>query len=97
MVKNMRKLNKVKYYNKEFILPELIYIDTNKFFDDGLTYEILRKITIKWKECKDILDILKKYAKNDGWSDGWTIEFWNMKPRELNKVVKFFTREDKGE
>ena len=51
----------------------------------------------QFEEQCEILDILKKYAKNDGWSDGWTIEFWNMKFSELNKVCKWLTNKDKSE
>lgn len=50
-----------------------------------------------FEEQCEVLDILKKYAKNDGWSDGWTIEFWNMKPREIDKVCKWLTKKDKSE
>lgn len=48
-----------------------------------------------FEEQCEVLDILKKYAKNDGWSDGWTIEFWNMKPKEIDKVCKWLTKNNK--
>ena len=80
------------YYNKTIVLPRKI-----KLSDNADTSECLIRILDAWKKDFEILDILKKYAKNDGWSDGWTIEFWNMKPREIKKVCKWLTKKDKSE
>ena len=88
----MTKLRKITYFDKEIKLVEPVKIEKTAH-----TFEVFEALDKAWKKDRGILNILKKYAKNDGWSDGWTIEFWNMKPRELNKVVKFFTQEDKSE
>ena len=34
----------------------------------------------------EVLAIMKKYAVNDGWSNGWVIKFWEMNETELKKV-----------
>ena len=36
----------------------------------------------------EVLAIMKKYAVNDGWSNGWVIKFWEMNETELKKVNK---------
>ena len=56
----------------------------------------IKQALIQTEKNKEILNILKKYAKNDGWSNGWVIEFWNMKPREIKKVCAWLEK-DKSE
>lgn len=41
----------------------------------------------------EVLDILKRYAVNDGWSNGWTIKFWEMNNKELKKVNEVLRNE----
>lgn len=47
------------------------------------------KIIVNYdKYCEDMkkakaFEIMKKYAKNDGWSNGWVIKFWEMNETEL--------------
>jgi len=56
----------------------------------GNKYIVPQKL---FEEQCEVLNILKKYAKNDDWSDGgWTIEFWNMKSKEIDKVSKWLTK-----
>lgn len=69
---------------------------TKSYFDNK--FPIIESALLKAQEQEEILDILKKYAKNDDWSDGgWTIEFWNMKSKEIDKVSKWLTKKDKSE
>lgn len=42
------------------------------------------------KQDLEVLKILKHYAVNDGWSNGWVIHFWEMNSKELKKVEKVF-------
>lgn len=37
-------------------------------------------------------NIMKSYARNNGWSDDWTIEFWNMKDKEIDTICKALTK-----
>lgn len=67
-------------------------IEQIEFTDKDFYYEV-KQALIKAQENEEVLEILKKYAKNDGWSDGWTIEFWNMKPNEINKVCGWLNKE----
>lgn len=41
----------------------------------------------------EVLDILKRYAVNDGWSNGWVIHFWEMNNKELKKVNEVLRNE----
>ena len=36
------------------------------------------------------IEIIKRYAVNDGWSNGWVIKFWEMNSKELEKVKEVF-------
>lgn len=40
------------------------------------------------KKELEVLDIIKKHATNDGWSNGWVIKFWEMNETELKKINK---------
>lgn len=45
------------------------------------------------KQDLEVLEILKHYAVNDGWSNGWVIHFWEMNSKELKKVNEVFENE----
>jgi len=34
----------------------------------------------------EALKIMKKYSKNDGWSNGWTIELWKASEKEIKLI-----------
>jgi len=51
---------------------------------------IKQALTTKSKKEK-AFDVIKKYAVNDGWSNGWVVKFWDMNEEELelvNEVLK---------
>lgn len=37
----------------------------------------------------EVLEIMKKYISNDGWSNGYSIAFWHMKEKELKKIKEW--------
>ena len=45
------------------------------------------------KQDLEVLEILKHYAVNDGWYNGWVINFWKMNSRELEKVYEVLKNE----
>jgi len=49
---------------------------TNIFIDE----------TVKPNKELEALKIMKKYSKNDGWSNGWTIELWKASEKELKLI-----------
>lgn len=49
-----------------------------------------------WEKDIQVLNILKKYYKLDGWSNGGTIEFWKMSNEELTVVNEFFNAKKEG-
>ena len=49
----------------------------------------IKQVLIQAEKDLDVLNILKKYYKNNsGWSNGGIIEFWEMSGAELNKIYK---------
>lgn len=45
------------------------------------------------KKDLEVLEILKKYYKSDGWSNGGLIEFWRMTKSQLKKVREWLDNE----
>lgn len=79
-------------------------LDALKYFKNpGVTAMVCVANTLKEKDYKEnlyniekelkALEIIKKYSKNDGWSDGWCIEFWNMSEKEIKLVNEVFNNE----
>lgn len=59
-------------------------------YDESLFNVIKQALTTKSKK-EQAFDVMKKYAVNDGWSNGWVIKFWDMDEEELelvNEVLK---------
>lgn len=52
------------------------------YLSNANTNEVLNAIA----KDLEVLEILKKYYKSDGWSNGGMIEFWKMKGKELAKI-----------
>lgn len=42
----------------------------------------------------EVLEILKKCCVGDGWSNGYSILFWEMNDNELKKVKEWLKNED---
>ena len=40
----------------------------------------------------EVLEILKKYYVSDGWSNGGTIEFWEMSEKQLDKIAEWLEK-----
>ena len=92
--------------NRYVELADAPYIDIYTWYDGNkdasyLTIEefILFSKILEQKEKNtqndlvEVLDILKRYAVNDGWSNGWTIKFWEMNDKELKKVNEVLRNE----
>ena len=47
---------------------------------------ILIDEVVKPNKELEALKIMKKYSKNDGWSNGWTIELWKASEKELKLI-----------
>ncbi len=45
------------------------------------------------KKDLEVLEILKKYYKSYGWSNGGIIEFWGMTKTQLKKVREWLENE----
>ena len=61
-----------------------------------LLYDAYHKTTPEFKIIEqdlEVLEILKKYYKSDGWSNGGVIEFWKMTESQLNKINKWLNNE----
>lgn len=65
-----------------------------------LSYEEAKYTTHDlWKMCEqiqkdlEVLEILKKYYKSDGWSNGGVIKFWEMSEEELKKIKEWANNE----
>lgn len=49
----------------------------------------------KIKKKLEVLELLKKYYKSDGWSNGGVIEFWKMSNTELKEIKECLKNENK--
>ena len=52
----------------------------------GFTYETFLEAQNLLLKDLEVLELLKKYYKSDGWSNGGVIEFWKMSEEQLNKI-----------
>ena len=48
------------------------------------------------KKELEFVKIMRKYAKNNGWSDDWTGRFWDMKSSELMVVQEVLANHDRN-
>ena len=58
-----------------------------------LLFNAYHKTTPEFQKIEDaleVLNILKKYCTNDGWSNGYSIAFYNMEETEIQKIEKWF-------
>ena len=46
-------------------------------------------------EYKEFVDIILKHMTNNGWSNDFTIAFWDMDEKELEIVNKMFEKKGK--
>lgn len=61
--------------------------------DEWVTLAQLKKEDVEQVEKDlEVLDILKKYYKSNGWSNGGLIEFWGMTESQLKKVREWLER-----
>ena len=59
-------------------------------YDESL-FNVIKLALMTKSEKEKAFDVIKKYAVNDGWSNGWVIKFWDMDNEELelvNEVLK---------
>lgn len=97
----MNKRTKITGYRlaqKTIMFPKPIYVLEDND-DDMLISKVAFTITKEWtkadkqlKECKEFVDVILKHITNNGWSDDFTIDFWNMSEKELKVVNKMFRK-----
>jgi hypothetical protein len=59
--------------------------------NDTSALKIIEQALTTKSEKEKAFDVIKKYAVNDGWSNGWVVKFWDMNEEELelvNEVLK---------
>lgn len=52
--------------------------------------KIIEKDLDKLEKYDKAIEIIKRYAVNDGWSNGWVIKFWEMNSKELDLLKEVF-------
>lgn len=91
------KVSKIKIGEKIVDFPKPFYVQ--KGYDDKLEVDVVFNLAQKWvksdkqlKKYKEFTEIILKHLKNNGWSNDFTIDFWNMNEKELNVIHKFMNK-----
>lgn len=75
-------------------LPREIEIDFDKGDTEGppsrTKWLVLNSIVEAWEQDTAVLRLFRKYCANDGWSNGFTIRFWDMTASELKQIKEWF-------
>lgn len=53
-------------------------------------FDIIEKDLDRLEKYDKAIEIIKRYAVNDGWSNGWVIKFWEMNNKELDLLKEVF-------
>lgn len=56
-------------------------------------YELVKQALTTKSKKEQAFDVMKKYAVNDGWSNGWVIKFWDMNEEELKLINEVLSNE----
>ena len=71
-------------------LEQLLYYAT---LDDSGFEPYMKDYAKTISKDLEVLEILKKYYKSDGWSNGGVIEFWGMSDAQLKKIREWLENE----
>ena len=55
--------------------------------------DFIRQTLMTISKKEKAFDVIKKYAVNDGWSNGWVVKFWDMDNEELELVNEVLLNE----
>ena len=100
----MIKKRKIKGYisgDKQVMFPKSLYIPT-EYEDKQFLAKLIINVAQEWvkadnqlKKYKEFVDVILKHMTNNGWSNDFTIDFWNMDEKELKVVNKMFEKRSK--
>lgn len=65
--------------------------ELNCWSNDDIHWELMDKVI----EDLEVLEILKKYYKSDGWSNGGVIKFWEMTESQLKKIKEWLENDSR--
>ena len=57
---------------------------------DKHSFDIIEEDLNRLEKQDKAIEIIKRYAVNDGWSNGWVIKFWEMNSKELDLLKEVF-------
>lgn len=83
---------------KKIMFPNPIYIPKD-YEGDKFKAKVCLTLMQEWiktdkqlKKYKKFTDIILKHITNNGWSNDFTIDFWNMNEKELKIINKFMNK-----
>ena len=80
---------------QEVDLNEVRFVGSQLNNDFHKFVNTLENYILKAQEYKEFVDVILKHMTNNGWSNDFTIEFWNMNEKELKVVNKMFKKRGK--
>ena len=102
MKKRIKISRLTRYSDTKIIkLPRRIYINADLENESlsGVSYKVISVMNKQWtkdnKELakyKEFVDVILKHMTNNGWSNDFTIDFWNMNEKELKVIHKFMNK-----
>lgn len=91
-------IRQIQLKGKMVDFPKHFYIPNDEtYFKKNLIIEISKqwmKADKELKKYKEFVDVILKHMNNDGWSNDYTIDFWNMSEKELKVVKKMFKKKN---
>lgn len=98
---SVRRITLPEYSNDIVVFPRKIYplLDPENMPERVTWFIIMQSVSEEWNKdneqlnrYKEFTDIILKHMTNNGWSNDYTINFWNMDEKELKVVSKMFEK-----